>query len=94
MALTVVAMYDVHEDQDRARVAAVLQRWGDRIQRSVFVCMVEPEELPVMIESVKQIMDPDTDSFAVMRQCKTCWDAHVQLGQAAPPQPTLFWAAM
>ena len=38
MALTYVIAYDISDDRRRSQVAAVLQAYGDRIQRSVFVC--------------------------------------------------------
>lgn len=49
MALTVLVCYDISRDAARARVAAYLQQWGDRIQRSVFVCVVAPDDLSEMI---------------------------------------------
>ena len=45
MALTVVIAYDISEDRRRARVAAVLQAYGDRVQRSVFIATLEPDRL-------------------------------------------------
>lgn len=44
MALTVVAAYDVSEDRRRARVAAMLQMYGDRVQRSVFLLSLRAEQ--------------------------------------------------
>src|SRR5581483_10587436 len=41
VALTYMIAYDISEDNRRARVAATLQAYGDRIQRSVFVCTLE-----------------------------------------------------
>jgi CRISPR-associated protein Cas2 len=41
-----VAAYDVSRNGRRRRVAAILGRYGRRVQRSVFEIRVEPEELP------------------------------------------------
>ncbi len=49
MALTVLVCYDISRDAAWARVAAYLQQWGDRIQRSVFVCALAPEDLDEMV---------------------------------------------
>lgn len=94
MALTVLAMYDISDDDTRAKVAAVLQRWGDRVQLSVFVCTIPAEELDGMVEKVRSLIDPDHDSFYVVRQCGLCWADKVVLGQAHPPAPELFWAVL
>jgi CRISPR-associated protein Cas2 len=53
MALTVLVCYDISHDQARAKVAAYLQQWGDRIQRSVFVCAVAPDDLGEMISRIE-----------------------------------------
>ena len=37
MAVTLLVAYDITVDNRRARLAALLQSWGDRIQYSVFV---------------------------------------------------------
>ena len=92
--MTILAAYDIHEDSRRAKVAAALQRWGDRIQFSVFVCTVEEDDYPKLIDSVKQIIDHNADSFLVLRQCSACWERKVILGQAEPTPPTLYWAVM
>ena len=92
MALTVIACYDISEDGRRARVAARLQRWGDRIQYSVFLCTIAAKDVPELVESVTAIIDTDTDSFFVARQCGTCWDGRIVVGQSQPTPAPLFWA--
>ncbi len=39
-----VIAYDVHDDRRRERIARVLSRYGERIQRSVFVAFLDSEE--------------------------------------------------
>ncbi len=94
MALTLLAAYDIREDRRRARVAATLQRWGDRIQDSVFVCLVENEAVPGLVEAVRAIIDVETDSFLLLRQCAACWGERVTVGQGEPEPPTLYWAVV
>ena len=43
--VTVVAAYDVTADNRRARLSALLQAYGDRVQRSVFLARGEAAEL-------------------------------------------------
>jgi CRISPR-associated endonuclease Cas2 len=63
MALTHVIAYDISDDGRRARVAAVLQAHGDRVQRSVFVCTLEADILQV-------ILFARTDHSGVVQPCR------------------------
>lgn len=92
MALTVLACYDISEDDRRAKVAARLQRHGDRVQYSVFLCLLSADDLSEMVAEIGEIIDPDEDCFFVARQCATCWDARTSIGQSHPPTPELYWA--
>jgi CRISPR-associated protein Cas2 len=94
MALNIIAAYDITDNRRRSRVAATLQRWGTRIQYSVFVCTLEPKDLPTMLDAVEDILDPRHDSFLVLRQCATCWDSKIVIGQSPPPPPTHNWAVL
>jgi CRISPR-associated protein Cas2 len=83
-----------HQVRPGPGVAAYLQQWGDRIHRSVYVCMVAPEELSELISRVEQMIDPDTDAVHLLPTCATCWSRLVLRGQAdaAPDRP--YWAAL
>ena len=94
MALTHIITYDISEDNRRSRVAAVLQAHGDRIQRSVFVCTLEPDTLRDLCDRLSQIINPRTDSLHVFRQCSACWDAIAVYGQATVTDQPLYWAVL
>lgn len=91
-ALTLVAAYDVREDDRRAHLAAVLQTVGDRVQKSVFVIMVDEAGLAEVRERALAIIDPDCDSVLFFRQCSGCWDSHLPLGQGRVPDAVTHWA--
>lgn len=94
MALTHVIAYDISDDHRRARVAAVLQAYGDRVQRSVFVATVEDGMLREARDRISQIINPATDSVYVFRQCAACWEAVGIYGQAVASQEALYWAVL
>lgn len=94
MALTVLVCYDISRDAARARVAAYLQQWGDRIQRSVFVCVVAPEDLSEMISRVEGMIDLTTDAVHVLPTCAACWSRLVVRGQADATPDKPYWAAL
>ncbi len=94
MAVTVVAAYDVRDDPRRARLAAMLQAHGDRIQKSVFVLSLSPEEVEDIKTKAQDIINVNTDSLWLMRQCKGCWETLIQVGQATRPEKVLLWTVM
>ena len=94
MALTVVAAYDIAEDGRRAQIAAIIQAWGTRIQKSVYVCQLEESDLADLVQRVKLLMDLKVDSLMVFRQCATCWDGLTVIGQASPQPDVLYWAVL
>ena len=92
--MTVLAAYDVRDNNRRARVSAALQCWGTRIQMSVFICTIDQEGLEALVRTVEKIIDAHSDSFMVMRQCQQCWDNLLVIGQSEPTKATLYWAVM
>lgn len=94
MALTIVAAYDVREDDRRSRLAALLQIHGDRIQKSVFLLTLDDKELAELKQRCLSVIDPDTDSLWFIRQCVDCWNDAVRLGQSDLRPAALYWAAL
>jgi len=91
MALTYVIAYDISDDHRRSRVAATLQAYGDRIQRSVFLATVDDGQLAEVRQRIDAIINPATDSVYVFRQCAACWDAVGIHGQATVVDEPLCW---
>jgi len=91
-ALTLVAAYDVREDDRRAHLAATLQTVGDRVQKSVFVIVVDEPGFVELRARALQIINPDTDSLMFFRQCALCWDSRQPLGQGRVPDAVTHWA--
>lgn len=94
MALTLVIPYDVSDDRRRARLAALLQAHGDRVQYSVFVCRGEADVLAELLIAAERIIDPRVDSIYSFRQCAQCWAELEVVGQAQPPARVLYWAVL
>ena len=57
-----VAAYDISDSRHRERVARILTRYGQRVQRSVFQVWVEPDELPQLRREVGAYLACD-DAF-------------------------------
>jgi CRISPR-associated protein Cas2 len=90
---SVLVAYHISRDDHRAQVAATLQVWGDRIQRSVFVCTLTVEDLADLTNRLRNIIDTRTDAVHIVPVCRTCWEAITTLGQATVEPERLYWAA-
>jgi CRISPR-associated protein Cas2 len=91
---TVLICYDISRDDTRARIAANLQACGDRIQRRVFVCLLEADELTALTARLAAIIDPGTDAIHVVPLCGTCWNGITVLGPATIQPDQLYWACL
>jgi CRISPR-associated protein Cas2 len=91
VALTVIIAYDVASDRNRARVAAQLQRVGNRIQKSVFECITDPATLTVLITTLTSMIDLHTDTIHAIPVCRECHDDVERIGQARTVLDKPFW---
>jgi CRISPR-associated protein Cas2 len=73
-----IAAYDVSSDQARDKVARMLTEYGQRLQWSVFLVWIEPDELPDLRRELGTVLARD-DRFdllpidgAATRQ-RWCW---------------------
>lgn len=89
--MRVIIAYDISDDQQRARVAAVLSAWGDRLQKSVFACTMDAEELRETMSRIADLIDPRTDSVHLFHQCATCHEQAAYIGQAVGFDPPRYW---
>jgi len=69
---------------------------GDRVQKSVFVLTLTltPESLTEIRVKAHELLDHETDSLYLFRQCSTCWETLECIGQAHTPEKVLFWAVL
>ena len=93
-ALTRVVAYDVADDNRRARVAALLQAHGDRIQQSVYLLTIETARMEQVLDALRQLIDASADNMYVFSQCVDCWSSHIELGLAHPPHESHYWCVM
>jgi CRISPR-associated protein Cas2 len=69
------------------------QHIGDRIQRSVFVCRIEPDQL-TPITARHDLIDSGTDAVHLLPLCGACWDRIIAIGQADVHPETPYWAVL
>lgn len=86
-----VVAYDIASDQRRAKVAARLSAWGDRVEKSVFECSLSDEELEALVARLQGLLDLDKDVLHIFRQCATCGGERVVLGNEEAPVAVRYW---
>ncbi len=91
MALKIVLAYDISSDNTRARVAALVSSWGDRIQRSVYECLISKTELDDLLVRIDDLIDHRRDAVHVFPLCAGCTDGVRYVGQAVSPSDEPYW---
>jgi len=92
MAMTMVVAYDISSDAARARCAALLQTFGNRVQRSVYVCVVDDDQFGELRSRVEGLIDLESDIVTFYRLCKDCWGGIMSIGAYAPVESEPYWA--
>ena len=85
--MDVLVAYDIAETDGVGavrlrRIAQVCERYGQRVQLSVFECRLSPERLARLIGEVQDVIDGHLDSVLVYRFPGKMADAKVRLGRA------------
>ena len=63
--LLFLVTYDIRDDKRRLRVFKIMRNFGERVQFSVFECLLDRENLKRMIEKVKGEIDELEDSVRI-----------------------------
>ena len=66
--MMVLVTYDVNTEESAGRrrlrrVAKACQDWGQRVQNSVFECLVDPAQFAELKKRLVDEIDPDADSL-------------------------------
>jgi len=76
-----VVAYDLESDAVRGRVADVLLAVGERVQKSVFECVLAPEELESLVERLRREIGETAGNVRIYRLCAGCLDASFGIGE-------------
>lgn len=69
----IVVAYDVSDDKRRNRVMKLLQKYGSRINYSVFECMVTDAQLKRLQKDILAKLDVKEDSVVYYPICVSCY---------------------
>ena len=80
-----VLAYDVPDDRRRAKLARLLEGFGDRVQYSVFELILRERELAELRRRIAALIDPDEDSVRLYFVCSSCFRKIEDLGRSVRP---------
>ena len=73
--------YDIPDDRRRTKLAKTLKDFGDRVQYSVFECILDQELLDKMTARIQAIIVAAEDSVRVYSLCAGCEKAIAIIGK-------------
>lgn len=73
--------YDIPDDRRRTKLAKAMMDFGDRVQYSVFECLLDHELLRKMEDRIVRIINEKEDSVRVYPLCADCEKTIVIFGQ-------------
>lgn len=64
--------YDITDDKRRLKLAKHLENFGDRVQYSVFECLLTNDLLQKMKTGIEKTISPEEDSVRIYPLCANC----------------------
>ena len=76
--MLILVSYDIPDDRRRTRLAHTLKDFGQRVQYSVFECLLAEDEVAHLSARVAKLTDPAEDSVRIYRLCANC-EARIEI---------------
>lgn len=80
-----VVAYDIPDDRRRNSVARFLNGYGERVQYSVWECLLTASQAEKMRQGLARRIKAEEDRVRIYRLCPVCAGEVQTLGQATPP---------
>ena len=78
--MTYFFSYDITDARRRIRISKALERFGIRVQKSIFQCDVSPAKAEEIKTALFDILMKKEDSLLFFPLCKACNDKVILLG--------------
>ena len=78
--------YDISRNKTRNKVADLLAQYGERINLSVFECFLTVKQKERIIEELRKLINPKTDSIRIYFICSKCYSKSIVIGRSDPPE--------
>jgi CRISPR-associated protein Cas2 len=74
--------YDIPNDKRRLKIARTLEAHGERVQYSVFECLLKKRDFEALRERLEKLVDVGEDSLRIYRLCAACTERVEAWGKA------------
>jgi CRISPR-associated protein Cas2 len=68
-----VIVYDIQEDRKRTKISKLLEKYGCRINYSVFECVLTEKQYEALRKQIKNKINPKEDSVVYYPICVDCF---------------------
>ena len=72
--------YDIPDDKQRLKVSNFLERFGERVQESVFECNIPSRKLSKLIKELPNLIDEE-GNIRIYPLCADCYDKAINIGK-------------
>ncbi len=79
-----VVVYDIPDDRRRNYVARILEGHGERVQYSVFECVLTARQFESLWQALKKQVKAEEDSIRAYTLCDLCAGRTQHLGRPGP----------
>jgi CRISPR-associated protein Cas2 len=86
---TLLVVYDIAQARRLQRVAKVMERYGVRVQKSVFECRLTRARQEEMTRRLSGVIEPGEDQVRVYTVPAEVLSGQQQLGRRGPDLPAL-----
>lgn len=77
----ILVAYDIPDDGRRQKIAGLLEDYGIRLQKSLFVCRLLPAARKSLLSALKRIVNPKEDSVHFYSFNERCWKQRIVWGK-------------
>lgn len=77
----IIISYDIADDRRRTKTANILEDYGDRVQYSVFECIIDQKLLDKMTNRLQKVINIEEDSIRIYKMCNECYNKITILGK-------------
>jgi CRISPR-associated protein Cas2 len=85
--------YDISDDSRRNPISKILERYGTRVQFSLFECNLDTDRLTELLQKLEEIIKPDEDSLRCYPLCNSCLENINRIGGPPVTHDSAFFVA-
>jgi len=67
-----IVAYDIASDKRRLKISDLLESYGNRVNYSVFECLVTAKEAGLLTSALSGLIKPGKDNVVIYFLCKSC----------------------